>query len=170
MRRIALIVVVVALAALCAMELRVRLASPETRVRWRIEEMLEGFNDARVGPCLRGVAKSWRDEGGRLDRERLGDGLRYLFLQERDTATKAFRFRVELEGEPLVVVDPADESAAHVELVARFECLTREEWTTTWLVRISAEMIDDDEEGWQVTRAERETLESDGKLAPAKRG
>jgi len=165
MRRIALIVVVVALVILGAMELRVRLASPETRVRWRIGEMIEGFNDARVGPCLRGVATSWSDERGRVDRERLANGLRYLFLQERDPKTKAFRFRVELEEEPVVAIDPANDAAAHVELVAHFECLTRDEWSTTWRVRIEAEMIDDEEEGWQVTVTERETLESDGKLA-----
>lgn len=169
MRRLVLVIIGIALLLLAILELRVRLASPETRIRWRIEEMVEGFNDARVSPCMKGVAEEWRDEGGRVDRSRLADGLRYTFFQEKDPKTKAFRFRVELEEELVIVLDPEDGESATVELLARFDCLRLEEWTPTWRVNIGAEMVEHEEDGWQVVRTRRETLWSDGKLVGATR-
>ncbi len=169
MRRLALILIAAALALLGVMELRQWLASPETKIRWRIEQMVGGFNDAHLAPCLKGVAESWWDEGGRVDREELADALRYLFLQERDPQTKAFRFRVELEEGPATTLDPEDGSLARAALLARFDRLARGEWSPTWRVRIEAELAEDEEHGWQVTWTERETLWSDGKLVRATR-
>ncbi len=169
MRRLILVLIGIALLLLAILKLRVWLAAPETRIRWRIEEMVEGFNEARVSPCMKGVAEEWRDGGGRIDRSRLADGLRYTFFQEKDRKTKAFRFRVELEEELVIALDPENEEAATVELLARFDCLRLEEWTATWRVSIEADMIDHEEEGWQVTRTRRETLWSDGRLVGATR-
>ena len=169
MKRTLLTLLGLAVLLFAGWRVRLMLASPETRIRWRVEEMLEAFNEARLSPIMKGVAEGWRDEGERVDRERLADGLRYTFFQEKDPKTKAFRYRVELEEELAIVVDDKDARHATVALLARFDCLRLEEWTPTWRVRIEAELVEHEEHGWQVSRSKRETLWSDGRLVGATR-
>lgn len=145
--------------------LRHFLASEETRIRWRIEAMMNGFNDTRLSPALSGVGAEWRDRTRRVDRQRLADGLRYLFFQEKDPDTKRFPYRVELEPGTLVIeVDPTTRTRAEVAFEARFLALSRGEWRPTWRVRVRTEMHKHENLGWQMQESEHETLESDGRL------
>jgi hypothetical protein len=170
MRRVLIGLIALSALALIAQRACVALASQATRIRWRLEEMESGFNEASLGACLRGVDEAWRDAESGIGRAELADGLRALFLQEVDPETKRFRCRVELERESLdVQIDPQDERRAKVVLLARFELLERDAWTPTWRARISADLARDEERGWRAVRSSHETLESDGRLVRAGR-
>ena len=165
MRRVLLIAIALSLLALLGLRVRWWLASDATRIRWRLEQMEAGFNDSRLGPCLRGVAEGWRDADAGIDRDRLADVLRSLFFHENDPDSGRFLYRVELERDTLVIeTDPGREGNARVEVVARFSTLQGEDWSPTWRLRVRAEMAEDPERGWQAVRSEHETLESDGRL------
>lgn len=145
--------------------LRTFFASPEKRIRWRIESMMEGFNDTRLAPAMQGIGAEWRDRTRRVERARLADGLRYLFLNEKDPETKAFPYRVELDPDTFAVEFPsADRTRADVRFEALFEALANGEWTPTWRLRISTSMQEHENLGWQMHETEHETLESDGRL------
>lgn len=165
MRRVLLIAIALSLLALLGLRVRWWLASDATRIRWRLEEMEAGFNDARLAPCLRGVAADWRDADAGVDRERLADVLRSLFFHENDPDSGRFLYRVELERDGLAIeVEPEGEGRARVDLVARFSTLQGGDWSPTWRVRLRVDMLEDAERGWQAVRSEHETLESDGRL------
>jgi hypothetical protein len=165
MRRILLVLIALSLVVLLAQRVRWWLASDATRIRWRLEEMEEGFNASRLAPCLRGVADGWRDADARVDRDRLADVLRSLFFHEVDPDSGRFLYRVELERETLEIeTDPAGDGQARVQVVALFSTLQGQAWSPTWRVRVRAEMAEDEDDGWQAIRSEHETLDSDGRL------
>jgi hypothetical protein len=165
MRRVLLVLVGLCVVVLLGRQLRLWVASPTTRIRWRLEGMEQGFNETRLGPCLRVVAETWRDETSGTERPLLADVLRSLFFHETDPESGRFPFRVELERETLSIeLDPERDGHARVDVVAAFATLENGEWTPTWRVRVTADLIDDDERGWQAVRSEHETLVSDGRL------
>ncbi len=150
---------------LAARRLWVALASQETRIRWRLEEMAEGFNEQSLGACLRGVADDWRDEGSEVDRALLADSLRALFFQERDQGSGGFPYRAEIERDALAIeLDPEDRGRARADITARFLVLAGEEWSPTWRVRVGARLEKHAERGWQLSFTRHETLFSDGRL------
>lgn len=165
MRRVLLVLIALAAGGLLVVRLRTALASEETRIRWRLEAALEGFNDQRVAPCLRALAEDWRHADG-LSREELGDGLRYLFFSER---RGTFPHRVALEDETLSIEVSADpEGSAELEFVLVFETLDEETWTTSWRARVLARFVRGDEQGWRCAGSSSRTLESDGRFPGAR--
>jgi hypothetical protein len=170
-RRALLALIALSILVLAAQRACVALASQTTRIRWRLEEMESGFNKAELGPCMRGIAATWRDEEREIGRAELADGLRALFFQEVDPESHAFRLRVGIDRESLAIeLDPAREGRARVALEALFELLERGAWSATWRVRIEAELTRDAQLGWQVTQSRSTTLESDGRLVRELRG
>jgi hypothetical protein len=170
MRRVLLVLIGLAALVLAGQRLRVWLASDATRIRWRLEEMEEGFNETRLAPCMRGVAAEWRDTESRVDRALLADLLRSLFFHEKDPESGRFPYRVELERETLAIEpDPQADGRARVEVVVRFSALERGAWSETWRVRVRAELAEDPDLGWQVLRSEHETLSTDGRLVDGRR-
>ena len=138
------------------------MASPETKIRWRLEEMAEDFNLARPGPLSRGLADDFREETAGVGKQDIRAFVTQMTFTERDKETKKFLHRVTLpEEEMSIEVDPADSTKAHVDLVATFEKLRKGSWDLSWRVSIDADLVDGDD-GWQVLRATHETLEGDG--------
>ncbi len=165
MRRLVKPLLILAAAVVAVLALRQALASEETRIRWRLESMMEGFNDTRLAPAMQGIGADWRDRTRRVDRPRLADGLRYLFLNEKDPATKRFPYRVELDRDTLAIeLSPDDRTRAQVTFEALFHALKDGQWTPTWRLRISTSMHKHENLGWQLQESEHETLESDGRL------
>lgn len=165
MRRLAKPLLVLVALLVATVALRNLFASEETRIRWRIESMMEGFNDTRLAPAMQGIGADWRDRTRRVDRTLLADGLRYLFFNEKDPQTKRFPYRVELDRETLAIeFAPDDRTRAEVTFEARFEALADGEWTPTWRLRVSTSMHKHENLGWQLQESEHETLESDGRL------
>lgn len=166
MRRILLLLVAATALGLVVRGLWRALASDETRIRWRLEEMAEGFDETRLAPCLRGISERWRDEGTSLDRALLGDVLRSLFFHEKDPESGRFPYRVDLEREQLRI--ETDAQGARVEAVLRFDRLAEGAWEPSWRVRVEARMEEHPDLGWQVVRSAHETLETDGGLVRAR--
>lgn len=165
MRRVLLASIGLSVLVLLAQRAWVALASEETRIRWRVERMERGFNEAQLGACLKGVAEDWHHTDGGLSRAELADALRVIFMQEIDPESRAFRCRVRFDRDALTVeLDPEREGRAALELEARFELLERGAWTPTWRARVEAELARDDELGWRAVQSRHETLESDGRL------
>ena len=54
-RRLLLVLALGTLTVLGGRALVRALASPQTRIRWRLEEMVEGFNAMRARPVLDGI-------------------------------------------------------------------------------------------------------------------
>ena len=62
--------------------LYVALASPQKKIRWRLEEMVEGFNETRMRPVLGGIAADFVDRTSEITREDLQRTLAWMFLNE----------------------------------------------------------------------------------------
>jgi hypothetical protein len=141
------------------------LVGDATRIRWRLESMVEGFNETRLGPCLEGVAPQWRHDHSRVDRTLLADLLRSTFFHEKDPETGRFPLRAEIEPESLeITLDEEREGRARALLTGRFLVLDQGEWSSAWLARIELELEHDDERGWQVVRSEHTDIEADGRF------
>src|SRR6185503_10769625 len=76
-------------------------ASDETKIRWVIERMQDGFNDTRANPCLDGLAKEFTDTTSGADRGLVHQALVHLFFTAKDESTKKFLYRVEIPEEEL---------------------------------------------------------------------
>ncbi len=134
-------------------------ASPEKKIRWRLQEMAKDFNLARPGPCTRGLTDDFRDETSGIESQDIRLLLTRMTFSEKNPKTYEFLYRVALPEEELtIVVDEADPSKAHVDLVATFEKIAKGEWGLHWRVSISADLTNGDG-GWQVRRTTHETLE-----------
>lgn len=165
MRRFLKLLVVGAALLVAVYFLRNFFASDETRIRWRIESMMEGFNETRLSPAMQGIGAEWRDESRRVDRARLADALRYLFFNEKDPQTRAFPYRAELVPDTLLIeFEDTDRSRARVDFEARFLMLNASEWEPTWRVRVRGSIEEHENLGWQLQQSSHETLESDGRL------
>ena len=60
------------------------LASPQTKIRWRLEEMVDGFNFMRARPVLDGIAMDFVDRSAGIKREEIHSLLAWMFLNELD--------------------------------------------------------------------------------------
>lgn len=132
------------------------LVSEETKIRWRIEDALEAFDDNRTKGCLEIIADDWRHAGSSVDRDLLKGALIRLFFEARHPTTKEFRYDAELDEETLAIEVTGERDArATVEL--RFWRTDREPPAVEWHVRVAGELVRD-ERGWQFRRTEHETL------------
>ena len=165
MRRILLALIGLSALALVVQRACVALASEETKIRWRLERMERGFNEAQLAACLKGIADDWRHADSGLGRAELADALRATFMQEIDPESRAFRYRVALDRETLAIeLEPGREDRARVQLELAFEILERGAWTPTWRARVEAELARDEELGWRAEQSRHATLASDGRL------
>lgn len=141
------------------------LVGDETRIRWRLESMVEGFNETRLAPVLEGVAPQWHHDHSRVDRELLAQLLRSVFFNEKDPESGRFPLRAEIEPESLeVTLDEEREGRARALLTGRFLVLEEGEWSSAWLARLELELEEHDERGWQVVRSEHTDIEADGRF------
>jgi hypothetical protein len=134
------------------------LASDETRIRWRLEDMADGFNRTRTDACLAGLALDFRDETYGAERQDVRQGLARIFFEKKDPVTRGFLYRLDLPRESIKIDAPsADEMTAQVEMLARFFEQHGEEEELAWETRIKAEVVELDGD-WYVRRTEHETL------------
>lgn len=141
------------------------LVGDATRIRWRLESMVEGFNDTRLAPVLEGVAPDFQHDHSRVDRRLLADLLRSAFFHEKDPETGRFPLRAEIEEDTLeIALDEERPGHATALLNGRFLVLERGEWSSAWRARIELEWLEDDERGWQIVRSEHTDIEADGRF------
>ena len=133
------------------------LVSDETRIRWLVEDMAEGFDATRMDPVLVAFAEGYRDETTGADRSNVREALAYLFLTEKDPRTKAFPYRVEVAITKLAIDRSSPEKpAADCELLARFLDRRGGEEKLAWEVEIVSRWIRG-EYGWRIASTRHET-------------
>jgi hypothetical protein len=135
-------------------------ASDETRIRWRIEEMVEGFNDASLASASAALHPDWTvEDNTRVTRGLLKDGLRSVFFTEKQPETRAFALEAEVLPETWSISVAEEAATANFELAMyRLESDTRE---LEWRVRLNNTLSDDPELGWTIVRTGYESLEGD---------
>lgn len=133
------------------------LASDETKIRWRVESMIDGFNRERASPILRGFAQEFRDDTSEADRELVHQAVVSLFFRERDPQTKRFLLRAEIDPETLVVEVSEDGSAATVNGVLTLFERKGELEDVLWSASFEGELVRG-EDGFRFVRSTHETV------------
>ena len=134
------------------------LASDETKIRWLVEQMEEGYDEGDVSDCVGPLAKDWRHEGqSELDRDLLKGGLLREFLQEgRDSETKERTRKVDVVDDSLSIA-VTDETATLSVRVA-FSRKRASGWEETWRAEIEADLRDGDD-GWKIVKTRHADLD-----------
>ena len=132
------------------------LVSDETRIRWHVESMAEGYNEGDVGDAIGPIHRDWKHEGTELSRDLLHGGLVREFFQDRDRETRKLLRRVAIDGESIEV--RVTDDRAEVELEAAFERMEDGAWVPRWRARIHGELERGDD-GWSFRRTRHENLE-----------
>ena len=133
----------------------IALASDETKIRWLVENMEDGYNEADAGDCIGPLAEDWTHEGYEVERELIRGAILQDYLQDRDRETKKLRRRVDVDHDTLVVEVDGDTARFTVEVT--FERLREGEWEETWRMRAQAE-LQAGEDGWKIHRTRHEDL------------
>lgn len=127
------------------------LASPQTKIRWRVESMVEGFNAMRAQPVLDGVSREFRDQTGEgISRDDLRQILAWLFLNEIDSQTGEFLWSCEFEPEWLSITLAPEEDRAEVEVALRLLRRRGGEPQLHWDARLRGSVAKG-KDGWQWT-------------------
>lgn len=133
------------------------LASDETRIRWVIEDMAEGFDGTRMDPILRGLARDYLDESSGADRDTLRQALAYLFFTAKEETTKRFPYRVEVTISRIATTEEPDgKKTASCEMTARFLERAGEEEELAWEVEGTAQ-LKEEEGDWRIRRTSHAT-------------
>ncbi len=146
-RKLLLFSALASLAFLGARAIYRALASPETKIRWRMEEMVEGFNEMRMKHVLRGIHQEFVDRVADVTREDLHSILAWMFLNELD-ARGGFLWSAELDPSTISIeVAPGDRSAS---AACRVQFFRRrgENRELDWDARVAGE-LERSERGWQ---------------------
>lgn len=133
------------------------IVSDETKIRWLVEDMRDGFDRTRMDPVLVAFAESFRDETSGADRPSVREALAYLFLTAKDPQTKAFPYRVEVDISKLAIdASTPDAPTADCDLDARFFDLRGGEEKLAWEIAIASRWIRG-EYGWRIASTRYET-------------
>ena len=154
LKRLVLLLLAVVACSFLGRALYRALASDETKIRWMVRDMVEGYDEGDVGDCIGPFAEDWRHEGHEITRELLRGALLQTAL-ERDPATKQQLSSVDLDEDSLVV--EVDGASARVACEARFSRLRRGAWEPAWTLRAEAE-LEKREEGWKIVRSRHQDV------------
>ena len=144
-----LALVLVALAWLGGRAIYRALASPATKIRWRLEEMVEGFDASRAQPVLDGLEKGFVDRVAGVTREDVHATLAWMYLNEVDERGR-FLWDAELAEDELAIVVAPDERTAAVQCRVRFFRRRGEEPELEWDARVAG-TVALGEDGWKWT-------------------
>jgi hypothetical protein len=128
-------------------------ASDQTRIRWVIEDMADGFNETRMNPIMSGLAEDFLEDSWGADKALARAGLAQMFLQSKEALTNKFPYRVEIpEDEFHVQVHDGEPRTAEFDLVAQFEESKGGEWSARWKANVHAQ-LELAAGGWKIHRA-----------------
>jgi hypothetical protein len=136
------------------------LASDETKIRWRIESMVDGFNRERAAPVMRGFHPDYRDASSDADRELVHSGIVSVFFRERDPETKRFRLRVEIPRDTLSIEVAEDGSSAMASGVLTIFEQEQEGELVMWSTSFEGE-LQRGEDGFRFVSSRHETDEGE---------
>ncbi len=157
MKRILLIALGLLLLVLGARALFRALSSDETKLRWRLEAMEEGYNEGDVGDAIGPIARDWKHDGaGEVTRDYVSRGLAYRSFQGYDQATDERIWRLEIDWDSLLILVEGDE--ATTEFVATFLERGRDGWNVEWKLEADCRWRRSSE-GWFLYASSHENLE-----------
>ncbi len=81
---------IVALCLFGLYRIRMSLRSPGERLRLRASDMVADFNRGRVSAVISGIHPDFRDASSEASKEDLLNGMRYLYLGNRESGTGRF--------------------------------------------------------------------------------
>jgi hypothetical protein len=126
------------------------LASPETKIRWAVEDMVEGFNETHLQTVLDGIARGFVDRTSALTRDDLRSTLAWMFLNETDDQG-GFLWSATFDPESLAVLLAEDEQSAQASCsVQFFRRRGAAEPELVWDARVAGTLASGDD-GWQWT-------------------
>lgn len=123
------------------------LASPEKRIRWRMEEMVEGFNSRKAQPVLDGIAKEFVDRSSDVTRDDLHSTLVWMFLNEHDDKGE-FLWSAVFDPKEMTIVVAQDKHSAAVECRVQFLRRRGTANELNWDARVTG-TFSLDQNGWQ---------------------
>lgn len=137
-------------------------ASDETKIRWTVDAMIDGFNATRMDPVLSGLDREFLDESFGADREMVRSACAYLFFQAKDPETKKFLYRAEWKTSSIdIVAGSGNEPArASADLDVSFFRRKAEAEEPVWRVLVLAKFVERDGE-WRIERSETRTVEGE---------
>lgn len=160
MKRVLLLLALALVVVLGVRWVVLALVPDETKIRWVVEEMEEGFNEGSAKRSVSGLAEDWSHEHARgMTAELLQ---RYLFGEfqgMRAQGDHRLDARVEVDEDELSI--QVDGQEASLDGEATFSRLQAGEWVPNWRVRFHARLEDRDD-GWLVVRSSSEDLEGRG--------
>jgi hypothetical protein len=158
MKRILLAVAVLAVCFFGGRALIRALASDETKIRWLVEDMVDGFNETRMDPIRDGLDVNFLDETYGADRELVRVALAHLFFQSNDPVTKKFLYFAEHTLGPVTIMKDANGTPhATTDVEIAFSKRTGETFEPAWKVRVHA-TLEKRDGGWRFFRTETSTL------------
>jgi hypothetical protein len=163
LKKIGLALVALGLLAALVRVLVLTLVSDETRIRWVIQDAVEGFGNARANPVLDALARDFQDETSGFTREDLRGPLAAVFFQEKDPQTKGFPYRLEIAAAIEIAVtdgEPAEANVAFPAVIVDTRGGARRE---AWAFRVEGRM-EEREDGWVFVRTTHETTGGSARL------
>lgn len=123
------------------------LASDETRIRWVVEDMVDGFNAQRNDRVLAGLAKEFRDETSGATRDDVRQALAYAFFNEVDPKTNRFRLKARMaDAPPVVQVQEGEPPTAKAAVAVDIALLREDREERWWDARVEGELLKRDGE------------------------
>jgi hypothetical protein len=150
------------------------LASDETKIRWALEEMRDGFNETELAPVVDRLHPLFREEEHGVDVDKVEQALIAVYLGEIDSTTKSFALRAEADfdaweveaGKHRDIGPGADSSRALGGAKGELSVFRSRAGVEklAWRARVELELIEDPQDGWLVRHAVFETIEGDRRL------
>jgi len=134
--------------------------SDETRIRWVVDEMVEGFNETIMNPILAGLAKDYRDETYNTSRDDLRAAAASVFFTAKDPETRAFPYRITWQAERIDVVAAAGDQPARANATLELTFHLKERGVESVVWRVRAPAVFEEREGeWVIVRTTAETID-----------
>jgi hypothetical protein len=159
MRRVLLSALTLAVVALVVWRTALAFVSDETRIRWRLQDMSEAFDEARLRPIASGLAPDFHDRTTGYERALVLDLLRAFYLEH---ARGPLPYAVDLPEDRIAVELGADGRSATATFVADFTALADDSAQLAWSVEIQAELEHTDS-GWRILSSRHDTLTGDAR-------
>jgi len=157
MKKYLLILIGISACAALAYWVYLASASDDTRIRWLVADMLEGFNDSRAGRVVSGLSEDFSEDTVHVSREEIKGFLLQLFLTERDPETKEFRFKAEI-SDLQISVKGGDPPKASARLTATLLQKSGAQWASAWVVDVEAGLGKEDGD-WKFFRSRHTSRE-----------
>ncbi|MCA9001219.1 MAG: hypothetical protein KDB61_04795 [Planctomycetes bacterium] len=121
-------------------QIRNYLRSPEEQLLWRVNAMVEGFNEGSIRKLTQSFHSEFRDESSGAMQAEVHQVLVGLVLSNRDPETKSFALHATWV-EPFAPILNEDESRATADVHLRIIHTARGQSRTWWEARATLEFV-----------------------------